>query len=352
MLTNNRISVEVHNEWDPLEEVIVGSAKFAQLPYLDHGMNAIEPGTRHILASPQDRRFPARVIEETEEDLERFIEILDRLGIVVQRPKPIDFPGLVRTPFWESEYYFPYCPRDVLLAIGDTVIESPNPFRSRYFESMAYRDIIVGYLKHGSRWLSAPKPSLRDELYETSNPAQPTLREIEPAFDAANVLRLGRDIVYLVSSTGNELGARWLQSALGPEYRVHPCRDLYCGSHIDTTLAPIRPGLVLINPERVNRDNLPAPLRGWEIIEAPEMEVVRYSDLAPSASIWLGINLLMLSPHLAVVDADQTRLIRLLERHRVEVIPLRLRHGRTLGGGFHCVTLDVRRRGKLESYCE
>jgi scyllo-inosamine-4-phosphate amidinotransferase 1 len=34
----------------------------------------------------------------------------------------------------------------------------------------------------------------------------------------------------------------------------------------------------------------------------------------------------------------------------VEVIPAQLTHTRTLGGGFHCVTLDVRRTGELATY--
>jgi hypothetical protein len=30
--------------------------------------------------------------------------------------------------------------------------------------------------------------------------------------------------------------------------------------------------------------------------------------------------------------------------------PMPLTHSRVFGGGFHCVTLDVRRRGSLETY--
>jgi glycine amidinotransferase len=342
--------VASYNEWDPLEEVIVGTPSFAQLPYFDHGMNAVEPGARHQLASLTDRRYPARIIEETEEDLGRFIEALEGLGVTVRRPSPLDFTGTCRTPLWESEYYFQLCPRDVLLAVGDTLIETPNVFRSRYFETLAYRDLLVDYMRAGARWIAAPRPRLEAELYDLSAGGQRALRDLEPAFDAANVLRAGRDILYLVSCSGNELGCRWLQSALGPTYRVFPCRDLYEGTHIDSTLSLLRPGLALVNPQRVTPRNLPEPLRKWEIVAAPPMAEVSYSSLAPLSSVWLGMNLLMVRPDLAVVDADQHRLMRLLERHGIDVLPLRIRHGRTLGGGFHCVTLDVRRKGALEDY--
>ncbi len=67
-------------------------------------------------------------------------------------------------------------------------------------------------------------------------------------------------------------------------------------------------------------------------------------------SQWLGMNMMMLSPTLAAVDANQPKLMELLKQHGIDSMPVLLRHGRVLGGGIHCVTLDTRRRGQLESY--
>ena len=80
------------------------------------------------------------------------------------------------------------------------------------------------------------------------------------------------------------------------------------------------------------------------------MEEYTYSDLPPMASPWLGMNLFMVRPDLAVVDKHQKPLIALLEKHKISVLPLLLRHGRSIEGSFHCVTLDVRRTGKKEDY--
>ena len=132
---------------------------------------------------------------------------------------------------------------------------------------------------------------------------------------------------------------------------MHACRNMYRAAHIDTTLVFLRPGLVLVNPMRINEDNLPQALRSWDVMYAPEMEKAAYSDLPPLASDWIGMNLLMINPNLAVVDVHQKTLIKMLEGAGIDVLPLLLRHGRSLGGGFHCVTLDVRRRGSLETYC-
>ena len=48
-----------------------------------------------------------------------------------------------------------------------------------------------------------------------------------------------------------------------------------------------------------------------------------------------------IDPNTVIVDRQQTKLMDLLDRYNIEVVPLQLRHSRTLGGGFHCVTLDL-----------
>lgn len=343
--------VSVYNEWDPLEEIIVGSALNARIPKEDKGFMVIEPTAKNLLASLPSGIFPEKIIEETEEDIEIFIKILEGLNIKVRRPEPIPAGNSFSNSYWKSDFYFNYCPRDVLITLGNMIIETPNVYRSRYFETFCYKDMLTEYMLSGAKWLSAPKPKLLDELYNETNPDELALRNLEPAFDAANILRAGRDIFYLISDSGNELGYKWLKNILGDDYRIHPCYDLYTSVHIDTTFCLLRPGLVLINPAFIkSEDRIPDLLKSWDMIRAPEMIDVNYSDVYPMASEWLGMNLLMLNPKLAVVDQDQLHLIKLLEEHNIEVIPLLLRHGRVLGGGVHCITLDVRRKGELEDY--
>jgi len=64
----------------------------------------------------------------------------------------------------------------------------------------------------------------------------------------------------------------------------------------------------------------------------------------PYASRWIAMNMLSIDPETVIVDRAQTQLITTLERHGITVIPHTLRHSRTLGGGFHCVTLDLWRQ--------
>jgi len=342
------------NEWDQLEEVIVGNPLRARYPTADLSTQLAEFPDRALEEIPQGP-FPQQIIDETEEDLNAFVEVLEKLGITVKRPETWPHEAKFSTIHWESEGYYNYCPRDIMLVIGDRIIETPSVIRSRALESFSYRQMMVDYFKSGAKWFSAPKPMLLDSLFEVDLD-KPTPRNDEPAFDAANVLRLGQDLIYLVSSTGNEMGGQWLQTILGDEFRVHFLKDVYYGSHIDSTFVALRPGLMLCNPARLNDDSLPEILKQWEIIYSPPIESAGRYDadyLAKSiGSKWIEMNILSINPNLVVVDQGQTALIRLLEKHGLDVIPLKLRHSKMLGGGFHCITLDIRRSGTLQRYFE
>ena len=57
-------------------------------------------------------------------------------------------------------------PRDLLLVIGNEIIEAPMAWRSRFFEYRAYRSLIKEYFAKGAKWTAAPKPTMCDELYD------------------------------------------------------------------------------------------------------------------------------------------------------------------------------------------
>ena len=67
-------------------------------------------------------------------------------------------------------------------------------------------------------------------------------------------------------------------------------------------------------------------------------------------SDWIDMNAFSISPDLGRRRSESADAYQVLEKQGLDVIPLRLRHSKLLGGGPHCVTLDVRRSGKLERY--
>ncbi len=67
------------NEWDPLEEVIVGNPLHARFPTPDRSTQVAEFSDRSLAEIPRGP-FPQRIIEETEEDLNEFVRILRDQG--------------------------------------------------------------------------------------------------------------------------------------------------------------------------------------------------------------------------------------------------------------------------------
>lgn len=347
------------NSWDefsPLCEVVVGDARHARIPALSDPsawLNLYPRLTTAELAKVDMGEFPRAIIDEANEDLAELAAALRSIGVVVHQPAASDHRATFGAPSWATAGFSSYCPRDLVLVVGSALIETPSPVRSRYFETFNLRLLFMDYLSRGAHWIAAPKPRLPDDLYEFDNDGLPRLSEVEITFEAANILRLGRDIFYQVSRSGNEAGLAWLQSTLRllfGDIRVHPLPAVYGYTHIDTTIALLRPGLVLLNPARVRPDRIPVPLRGWDAVWCPEIIPQPTALPHPLSEKWISMNLLMVDPHRAIVDASQPALIAELEKHKIEVLPLRLRHAQVLGGGFHCVTLDIVRDGGPEWY--
>ncbi|GAA2386506.1 MULTISPECIES: scyllo-inosamine-4-phosphate amidinotransferase [Streptomyces] len=347
------------NSWDeftPLKEIIVGDATHARIPRMSDPsawLACYPTMTPDELRQVEAGEFPKRVVEESNEDLEQLAETLRGLGVTTHRPPAVDHSRSFASPYWEADGYISYCPRDITLVVGSTVIEAPSPMRSRYFEIFNLRPLFQRYMLEGASWIAAPRPQLKDELYEWDEEGRPLLGEAEPVFDAANVLRVGRDLFYQVSRSGNEMGLKWLRSTLrmvDPTLRVHPLRDVYGYTHIDSTIAVLRPGLVMLNPARIAEDEVPEAFRDWDILWCPEPEPTETALPYTLSETWICMNLLMVNPELAIVDGDQPALAKALESKGISVLPHRLRHQRVLGGGFHCVTLDISREGGLEDY--
>jgi N-dimethylarginine dimethylaminohydrolase len=204
------------------------------------------------------------------------------------------------------------------------------------------------YFDGGAGWLAAPRPQLPDETYKYDEAGNPVLGELEPLFDAANIVRCGRDLFFNVSNTGNRFGAAWLARALGSEYRVHEIA--ICDDHVGTTLHVLKPGVLLANAGRLDADRIPEQLRGWKTLWFDDPQDDGFGFDWPRASTWIGMNILSVDHETVIVPQAQHGLAKLLESAGFTAIPVPYRHGRTFGGGFHCCSLDVRRAGDLTSY--
>lgn len=356
------------NEWDPLKHVIVGVADGCCIP-------PAEPASEPKIPVDSDMRGrhgprPPETVAHANELLNDFVHILEGRGIRVDRPTPIDFNQKISTPDWTHGTMFGCTPpRDVLLTLGSEMLEATMSYRSRWFEYLCYRPLLKRYCSEdpNMRHEAAPKPRLTDRSYKPDYLSENitieerldmvarkdfVTTEEEPLFDAADVLRFGKDLVVQHGFTTNLLGIDWLKRHF-TDHRVHAVNfpgDPY-PIHIDATFTPLRPGLIINNPERRLPDQQRAFFHrnDWEIVDAAPPAHNEPPPLCYS-SVWLSMNVLVLDQQTVCVEETEVYQAEQLDKLGFEVIPIPFREVYPFGGALHCNTTDVCREGDCQDY--
>ena len=299
-----------HNEWDQLKRVVVGDATWANWPKYDPIFAKEELKTTWKETPIPHGPVPQHIIDESNEDLQTLADTLTNLGVEVVRPDPMNFQT--------HDGMYNYCPRDRFIIFGETVIDPAMMYPCRDMEGQCYH----GFFKDANL-IKMP-------------------RDQGLVLDAANILRLGpKKMLFLESASGNRLAYDWLLANLPTDTSIELC-NFYSGVHIDSTIVPLREGLVLLNGSRVTKETVPNAFEDWECIFIDDVIPQDFYQY-PYASKWIAMNMLVVNPTTVIVDAAQNELIELLTKKNFTVLPRTLRHSRTLGGGFHCVTLDLER---------
>ncbi|MFE7127757.1 glycine amidinotransferase [Streptomyces sp. NPDC057617] len=375
------------DEWSPLKEVVVGSAVnytsherelSFDLFFHDNITRSEWYYPRLSAAGSADARQPGapgrspikqRYVDELNEDIEGIVAVLESLAVTVHRPLNVDASTAeVRTPAWSAAVVPPLNVRDNTLILGDEIIETPPMIRSRYFETQFLTPVFAEYFRQGARWTVMPRPLMTDASFDLSyartssiggptepiDDPQPSVYDVgfEMMFDGAQCLRLGRDVIVNISTANHAMACDWLERHLEGRFRIHRVHRL-SDSHIDSMVLALRPGTLLVRNKEV-LDFLPEPLHSWDLIVAPppgENNFPRYEDDdLVLTSPFIDLNVLSVDPSTVLVNSACPELIRTLEQQRFTVVPVRHRHRRLFGGGFHCFTLDTVREGGPEDY--
>ena len=301
--------VSTTNEYGELRSVLVGSVDNFCWPIDDNEFNeSVARSTYEIKFTNQP--LSNQVIDEAKEDLQHLVNTLEGRGIEVLRPDTV-------TPTWA------YSARDILLTIGNKVIECPTPFSSRSREL----DLYPKLKQIDCDIIRAPRPNSIDD----------------PMFDAANILKVEDKLLYSLSHSANEAGAKWLQEQVGTQFEVIKWQAVkHQITHIDSTLLSCAKNTIIANASRLSIDILPNFMKDFKIIWVDDC-VGRKFYKFPFASKWIGMNMLSIDPETIIVDEIQIDLIEQLKQEKFNVVALPMRQSRTLGGGFHCVTCDLER---------
>jgi glycine amidinotransferase len=248
-------------------------------------------------------------------------------------------------------------------------------WRSRWYEYLCYRPLLENYFKQDTNfvWESAPKPRLSEDTYEqdywdkfrnewTDQEKEErmlarkwALTEKEPLFDAADIMRFGKDLFVQASSGTNGAGISWIRRHFQPKgFRVHEVtfEGTYVPLHIDGAIFAPRPGLLMqcpkfspLNPkfhELFRKNN-------WEIVIAEYPSRAKGHPIEWDTRI-LAYNVFSLDPKTICIEAAETLISDQLHKLGLEVIPVDFHDVAPFGGGLHCATVDICRDGECEDY--
>jgi glycine amidinotransferase len=369
-VTSQKTVVNSWNEWAPLKHVIVGRADGTMVQAPEPAIERNWP--KHGFPLGTYGALPKEMAEKANQQLDNFVKILENRDVRVDRPTPLDFSQAVQTPDWKQPSMFGCMPpRDVLLTVGNEILEATMSYRSRWYEYLCYRPLLERYFREDPnfKWEAAPKPRLGERTYKKdywrgwekmSDEEKEqaiynrdwVLTEAEPCFDAADISRAGRDLFVYHSSVTNKAGISWLRRHFS-NHRIHVIYFYEKNPiHIDATFVLLRPGLALSNPKR--KPLAPKMIEffhknDWEIVEAAQPAMNGYPPLS-FCSQWLSMNTLMLDPKAICVDAQEIKQMAQFDKLGLEVIPVPFADVSAFGGGLHCATADVYREGPCEDY--
>ncbi len=224
------------NDFDPLKRVIVGKADFSMI-------TPEEPANAEKVPIDSDMRGqwgprPTKTVEIANERLDGLVKVLEDHGVIVDRPTPLQWNQHIQTPDFRNDSMMTCMPpRDILLTLAYW------PLMNQYFEE-----------DPEFKWTQAPRPRLTDKSYKhnyfdeevsleerierTANKDFSTT-EIEPMWDAADVMRVGKDLFIQHGLTTNRKAMEWFKRYY-PDLRVHAVNfpgDPY-PIHIDATFVP------------------------------------------------------------------------------------------------------------------
>jgi arginine deiminase len=152
------------NEWDPLREVIIGTADHANWPTNDSVFRSSMQNSSWTETEFLYGPVKQEIVDRANISLNKFADVLEDLGVVVHRPLLRDYTAL--------DQFYGYCPRDTVLIVGDTVIRTPTKYPSRRDEWETMQHV----------WNDHP-------VVYSDDP--------DAVFDAANVCRLNDTLLYL-----------------------------------------------------------------------------------------------------------------------------------------------------------
>jgi hypothetical protein len=369
----------VHQHWDPLKVCIVGKSYNAK--FYDY------------IKNKKVRKVFYQIAEETEEDYQKLINVLESFGVQVLRPEVSDnykdniFQGAIMKP--------PMTPRDISAMIGNNFYIDTGNIEERW------------HALKGSDWpeeipesFDSTPPWIQKELLKTfksnfvgefsyHNIIQKLKKNCNIIYNqkisTASTTRIGKDLYFGTETLDQETNGLYEKySAMFPDYR---CHVVSTDGHADGNFCPVVPGLILsLKLDLYGKDytSYDRTFPGWEVIYLKDQSwdsVLPFLLLkqknegkwwVPGHELnddftnfvekwmnhWVGyveetvfdVNILVVDKKNVICNNYNQKVFDAFSRYGITPHVVNFRHRYFWDGGLHCITSDVHREGTLHDY--
>ena len=367
----------VNQHWDPLKVCIVG--------------RTYEPSFYKFISNEKVRKVFERIAEETEEDYQKLIAVLESFGVRVIRPNVYDDyrlylrEGKIMPP--------PMVPRDWMMMLG-------NKFYFKTVFNQDQQEDHFNLLQLSPIEVMTWDPILADVIFEGNQIINnikvingPKNERLLHSFASHHATRIGKDLYFgttddawwregksqFNSMTGSPLEELQREySEQFPDYRCHVINTL---GHTDGVFSATVPGLIISNYDvSTYKDTFP----GWEVVylAGGGWEAVKpFIDLkiknrgkwwVPGEELndeftefvesWLGhwvgyveesvfdVNMLVIDEKNVVCSGQSEEVFNAFTKRGITPHLVNFRHRYFWDGGLHCVTSDLHRIGDRRDY--
>ena len=363
----------VYQHWDPLKTCIVG--------------RSYPPEFYAWIKNTKTRSIFERIAQETEEDYQALIKILNKFNVNVLRmyaesDSNTNFKKLSNS--YESP---PMCPRDLGGMFGSNLIIDTHSIIREYSQ---FKDALWPEVNTYDDFLNLPKDIYTEVVEDfatkysasmVNNIARLANNNCDVKFTnlplaTASTTRIGKDI--FIGDDVSKENQQKCKEILGNEYRL---TFTGAGSHTDGVFCPVVPGLIIsLNDIPTYKDTFP----DWEVVYLPDQswsKVKSFCDLKEKnkgkwwipgeeynddvievvdtwLSKWVGyveetvfdVNMLVITEKNGIVNNYNKQVFNALERYGVTPHICNFRHRYFWDGGIHCNTLDLDREGEMKDY--
>jgi hypothetical protein len=374
----------VYQHWDPLKVCVVGKS--------------YNPKFYDYIKNDKVRRVFYKIAEETEEDYQKLISLLNSFGVKTLRPSVHDD---------SSEYLIngrnllappPMTPRDYTAMIGNTfyIGNQYNPENSNVLWKQLSGNDWPSCPKNTIEFNSLPK-SIKNELKNFNktrfidfynNCYEEVVNDLKnnnnniiygTNINSAQVTRVGKDL-YFGTVEGSEFDRKYVEDTLH-FFNNYRCNIVDIAGHADGTFCPVKPGLIIsLLDIPTYTDTFP----DWEIVYLPYQswdKVKPFLDLkeknrgkwwVPGEELnedftnfveqwmnhWVGyveetvfdVNMLVIDEKNVVCNGYNQKVFDAFSRHGITPHVINFRHRYFWDGGLHCITSDLHREGTMQDY--